>query len=273
MGWRIYKYIQHLFYRKHRFGHGIHSPYLFEFVHQVVFNGAEVKVPESILNTHMELRKSRNALTVSSDTSPMGAGSKVDPKKIRTIHSFVKGSSVNQAQGEILFRMTQWQNPQMVLELGTGLGISTLYLASGLGDVSTRNTDAFPVVTVEGDPARANFSRQLLKRLGFFGVKVHNGEVDELIEELASKLPGRFLAFVDANHQYDPTLRYLRLLLSVADDEAIVVMDDIYWSKGMFRAWNEVISWPEVRVSLDLFHMGILLLRKDLIKTHLKIKI
>ena len=49
-------------------------------------------------------------------------------------------------------------------------------------------------------------------------------------------------------------------------------MDDIYWSRGMQRAWKEVSSWPEVQVSIDLFHMGVLLLRKDLTKTKIKIK-
>ena len=49
-------------------------------------------------------------------------------------------------------------------------------------------------------------------------------------------------------------------------------MDDIYWSKGMQRAWKEVIAWLEVRVSIDLFYMGILLLRRDMAKEHLKIK-
>ena len=50
------------------------------------------------------------------------------------------------------------------------------------------------------------------------------------------------------------------------------IMDDIYWSRDMHKAWKEIISWPEVRVSVDLFHMGILLLRRDLHKREIKIK-
>jgi hypothetical protein len=40
----------------------------------------------------------------------------------------------------------------------------------------------------------------------------------------------------------------------------------------MYRAWKEVISWPEVRMSVDLYHLGILLLRKDLLRARVKIK-
>ena len=61
-------------------------------------------------------------------------------------------------------------------------------------------------------------------------------------------------------------------MLEKAGEEAVIVMDDIYWSKGMHRAWKEISGWPEVRVSLDLFHMGILLLRRDLHKRKIKIK-
>ncbi len=263
MGWRIFKYIQHLFYRKHKHGHGIHSPYLFEFVNGVIFNGDRVDVPVKILKAHAELRKDTSYIPAAEEKILLGAQSKVDSKEVRSIKSFVKSSSVNQTQGALLFRITHWLNPDMILEFGTGLGVSTLYLASGL----------FEVHTIEGDPARALFSQELFKRLGLNSVKVHIGDVDSKVEELAARLPARFLAFVDANHKYEPTLRYLRILINARGEESLIIMDDIYWSKGMSRAWNEVISWPEVRVSLDLFHMGILLLRKDLHKTHLKIKI
>ncbi len=257
MGWRIFKFIQHLFYRKHRHGHGIHSPYLFEFVNGVVFNGDRVDVPAAILKAHADLRK---------DTSLI-------PSAEEKIQSFVRGSSVSRAQAALLFRIVQWLNPEMIMELGTGLGVSTIYLAAGLAEGSRQDPGLFNVHTIEGDPARALFSRQLFKRLGFNGVKVHQGDADSKVEELVTRLPGRFLAFVDANHKYEPTLRYLRILINARGEESLIIMDDIYWSKGMSRAWNEVISWPEVRVSLDLFHMGILLLRKDLHKSHLKIKI
>ncbi|MCK4749369.1 MAG: hypothetical protein KAT15_20085, partial [Bacteroidales bacterium] len=85
------------------------------------------------------------------------------------------------------------------------------------------------------------------------------------------QMEGKIVSFVDANHRYDPTIRYVKVLVEKAGDESVIIMDDIYWSKGMFKAWKEVISWPEVRISIDLFHMGILLLRKDLQKSNVKI--
>jgi hypothetical protein len=83
---------------------------------------------------------------------------------------------------------------------------------------------------------------------------------------------GRLLVFMDGNHRFDPSVAYLRWILMQAGEEAIVVMDDIYWSREMHRAWKEVITWPEVRMSIDLFQMGLLLLRRDLNKLDLRIK-
>jgi hypothetical protein len=96
--------------------------------------------------------------------------------------------------------------------------------------------------------------------------------MEEKLEDILPLLPGRFLAFVDGNHRYGPTVAYTRKLLDKAGEEAVIVMDDIYWSKGMHRAWKEICAWPEVRVSVDVFHMGIILLRRDLHKRKIKIK-
>ncbi|MEN8201407.1 MAG: class I SAM-dependent methyltransferase [Bacteroidota bacterium] len=256
MAWRIFKYIQHLFYRKHRKGHGIHSPYVFEFVNRVVCNGEKTEVPERIRDIHRELRNSPDMI----------------PDGERKIRSFVRGASVSRKFGALLYRIAKWMEPEMILELGTGLGISTLYLASGVEAAHGSGSDPAQVHTIEGNASRATFSEKLFKRYGLNAVKVHCGEVDGQLQGMKGEIPGRFLAFVDANHRHEPTVSYVQSLISMAGEEALIVMDDIYWSGGMNRAWKEIISRPDVRVSIDLFHMGILLLRKDLHKTHYKIK-
>jgi predicted O-methyltransferase YrrM len=244
MAWRILKYIQHLFYRKHRRGHGIHSPYVFEFVNRVLFNGDRVQVPASLIDIHRELRNNPERI----------------PGGERTVRSFVRSASVSRQFGALLFRIASWMKPGMILELGTGLGVSTLYLASGLEHKSGPEAVDGQVHTIEGDASRAAFSKQLFKLYVPNSVQLHVGDVDEQLQVVMPELTGRFLAFVDANHRQEATVRYLRILVDRAGKEALIVMDDIYWSRGMYRAWREVISWPEVRVSIDLFHMGILLL-------------
>jgi len=237
MVWRVFKYIKHLFYWKFRKGHGIHSPYLFEFVNGVLFNSEGLKLPAGIAAEHRKLRSE-------------------DP--------FVKHSSVSGKYGFLLYRISKWFRPEMIIELGTGVGISTVYLSSGSPET--------PLHSIERDKERAALAAQLICRSSPGPVSIHWGEMEEKLEHILSLLPRRFMAFVDGNHHYEPTVEYIRKLLEKAGEESVIVMDDIYWSRGMQRAWKEVISWPEVRVSIDLFHMGVLLLRKDLPKTKIKIK-
>lgn len=237
MAWRIFKFITHLVQSRHRKGHGIHSPYLFEFINGVLYNSLNSEVPEVILNEH---------------------------RKLRSESTFVKKSSVRLKYGKLLYRISRWFRPEMIVELGTGVGISTMYLSSGSPDALLHS--------IEGDRERAALAAQLLCRVSAGPVSIHWGDMDEKLEALLPLIPPRFMAFVDGNHRYEPSLDYVRKLVDRAGDESIVVMDDIYWSRGMHRAWKEIISWPEVRVSVDLFQMGILLLRKDLNKKGIAIK-
>ena len=113
----------------------------------------------------------------------------------------------------------------MIVELGTGMGISTLYLSSG--------SPGTPLHSIERDRERAALAAQLIVRCSPGPVSIHWGEMDEKLEELLPLIPLRFVAFVDGNHRYEPTVAYLRNLLDRAGDESVIIMDDIYWSRGM----------------------------------------
>ena len=270
---RIVKYLGHLFCIGHRKGRGIHSPYVFEFVHEILFNARGLEVPEEIVRIHRELREDDSLIPEDrlwSKAGPdpsradcQGAGSRVDRSEERTVRSFVRGSSVTPRYGALLYRIAAWFRPEMILELGTGVGISTLYLGSGAPRV--------PLHSMEGNTEKAAMAASLACRCGLEQISIHWGPIDRKLEEFLPQLRGRFLAFIDANHRYEPVVRYMRMILSRAGEDGVIVLDDIYWSKGMEKAWKEVISWPQVKVSVDLFRMGILFLREDLQKTHLKI--
>ena len=248
MPWRIIKYLTHLFHLRHRKGHGIHSPYVFEFIHRAVFHAEKQGIPTMVRLEHRRLKK---------DRGPGGGEG-------RTIRSFILHASVSEKKGALLHRIARWFQPEMMVELGTGLGISSLYLATG--------SPGTPLHTIEGNTERATFAAHLVSRCQLGPVSIHWGDMQEKLDEILPLMPGRFLAYVDGNHHFEPTLNYVRLLMERAGEEAVIVLDDIYWSRGMYRAWREISGWPEVRVSIDLYEVGILLLRKDLNKAQMKIK-
>ena len=260
MLWRIFTYTRHLFHIRHRKGHGIHSPYLFEFVNGVLFQGNGEVPPREVVEEHRKLKKDGTLIS----TASMGMASTVAREEKRSAGSFVRKSSVTEKYAALLYRIVRWFDPDMIVELGGGLGVSTLYLAAGAPGTALHS--------IEGNTERAAFAAQLICRSSSGHVSIHWGEMDEKLEEILPLLPGRFVAFVDGNHRYEPTLAYVEKLLEKVGEEALIVIDDIYWSKGMHRAWEEIISRPGVRVSIDLYHLGILLIKKELPESHFRIK-
>ena len=194
----------------------------------------------------------------------LGASSSVDGSGERSVGSFVRHSSVPEKYGALLYRISRWFEPEMIIELGSGLGISTLYLASGSPHV--------PLHSIEGNPHRASFAEKVIAGTKLEMLNIHQGDMEKELDKLVPQMKSRFVAFVDGNHRYEPTIAYVRKLMDEAGDEALIIMDDIYWSKEMFKAWEELKSWPESRVSVDLYQMGIILLRRDLAKASFKFK-
>jgi predicted O-methyltransferase YrrM len=261
MTWRILNYIKHIFHLRHRKGFGIHSPYLFPLIHEAVFNAGGLETPSQATQYHLEAGSDR--LQIGGDGSGAGAPSRVSRVRTRTVRSFVRGSSVSRKFGGMLFRISRWSRPGLIVELGTGVGVSTAYLAAGAPDT--------PLHTIEANAGRAAYAAERLARNGFANIIVHCGDIETVLDSFNPDREGDLLAYMDGNHRYGPTVSYARTLVGMAKGEGVILIDDLYWSKGMYRAWKEIISWPEVRVSIDLFHTGILLLRKDLQKRHLKL--
>ncbi len=76
------------------------------------------------------------------------------------------------------------------------------------------------------------------------------------------------MVFFDANHAYEPTLKYFNICLPHIKDSTVFVFDDIYYSKGMTNAWNEICKKIDVTISLDLFRVGIVFFDPSFTKKH-----
>jgi hypothetical protein len=52
----------------------------------------------------------------------------------------------------------------------------------------------------------------------------------------------------------------------------MIVFDDIRWSDGMLKAWKKIMADPGVKISMDLFCMGIVVLNTNIPKQNFVIK-
>lgn len=239
------KYLRYLISAANGRGHGIHSPFVFEFVTQVLSDRTPFAAYASVEALRASLLADRTVLSV----EDFGAG----VSSSRTVRSIAASALKPRKFGQLFFRMARHYRPSSILELGTSLGITTSYLALGALSAS--------VVTCEGAPAVAAVARRNFSSLGISSVSIVEGNFDlTLPSVLISPLD---FVYVDGNHRLEPTLRYFRQMQPHLHADSIVIFDDIHWSPEMEEAWATLKADPAVTCSVDLFYIGILFFRRE----------
>jgi len=156
----LLKYFQYYFTALNGKGHGMHSPFVFDFIVKVLNDKTvypEYKTVEALRN---QLLNDHTILEV----EDFGAGSMMDKKSKRSISSIAKNAAKPKRFGQLLFRMIRFYQPKTALELGTSLGITTSYFS--LAKPDTR------LITMEGSKEIAGISRQNFRTLELKNVEL-----------------------------------------------------------------------------------------------------
>lgn len=251
---RTMAYLSHHLTAWNTGGEGIHSPYLFYMVRMLFYdaNSYYCFAPiEHQRNTWLATHKPIEVDDFGSGAERNGA------HYTRTIADIARTSLESQQVGQLLFRLTMFLTheagrPLQIVELGTSLGITTAYLA--LPDSKNR------ITTFEGCGAVAVLARKTWEKVGAKNVNLIEGNIDDTLGAFLNEQAGTIdIAYIDANHTEEATLRYFRLLRQRAGEKSIVVVDDIHHSKEMERAWRQIEQEEGVTSTMDLFYIGIVL--------------
>jgi len=182
------------------------------------------------------------------EPSAFGAGSRL-VRKFRTISQTVHLTAVNKKYGKLLYHLAFYFKPDSIVEMGTSLGISTLYLACG-------NPEA-RLITIEANSQLSSLAGEGFKMLGYQHIISMNETFVSALEKVREVELGNTLIFLDGDHTYDATMHYYQACLSLKTKSIILVFDDIRWSSEMLRAWRMITQSPESGTTIDLFLMGI----------------
>ena len=244
-------------------GHGVHSPFVFEFIEKVLIDKGEYYCYQSIEGLRAWLKHTDKVLEI----QDFGAGSRVNSNLQRKVSSIARSALKQPKFGKLLFRMVNYYQPKTIIELGTSLGVTTSYLASG--------NEQARVITMEGAPAVAGVARDNFRQLGLRNIGLVEGNFDLTLPKVLEtcKESGVDFAFIDGNHRYEPTIQYFKQLLAHTGENSIVILDDIHWSEEMEKAWAEVQNHEAVTMTIDLFFIGIVLFKPDFkIKQHFSVR-
>ncbi len=242
-------------------GHGIHSPFVYAFITRVLNDDRHFYAYTPIENLRQLLLLDNKQLTI----EDFDASSRIRRSHLQKINEIAASSLKPKKFGQLLFRIVDYFDPKTILELGTSLGVTTAYLASGRPSAK--------VITMEGSNEVAEQALRNFEKLQLHNIELVKGNFDETLSRQLPSMEKPDLVFLDGNHQYAPTLRYYHEILPYIHEDTVLIFDDIHWSSEMEKAWTEIKMDENVTLSIDLFFMGLVFFRKEnLQKQHFTIR-
>jgi predicted O-methyltransferase YrrM len=162
-------------------------------------------------------------------------------------------SGVQPLWGAFLHLCAAAGGARQVLELGGGVGISGCYLATAPG--------VGRFVTVEGSPERAAIAARNLARLAPQAEVVaapFAAAIDGVLERFDD---GIDLLFLDGPKRRDVEAALVARIAPRLNPGALVLCDDVHWSREMEEAWREIAACPGFEWAIDAGRMGVALWR------------
>jgi predicted O-methyltransferase YrrM len=249
---RALKYLKYIFLARHRKGHGIHSPFIFDLVSRIFRNKTDGNVVCNIEKVRKKLLSNHEKIKV----NDLGSGRDKLSTNLRKVSDIARYSPVPSKYGQLLSNLASEYGKPMILELGTSFGISTMYMASG--------SPGTIVYTIEGSSEISEIASGNFIEAGLNNIKSLTGSFDEMLPVAfdSGEKPG--LVFIDGDHRKEALLRYFSTITDASDISTVIVIDDIHYSREMEEAWREIQLNEKVSATVDVFRMGIVFIRSGI---------
>lgn len=229
----------------------MHSPFIFDFILNVLNNKSNYNAPPEIEQLRKQILTDKRFIEI----EEMGAGSRTHSSKQRSVDQIAKSALKSKRFAQVLFRLVQHYQPQTIVELGTSLGITTACFSKANSNAS--------ITTIEGSRQIAAIANENFQKLNCTNIQLLQGNFDHILPSVISHLSSIDLAYIDGNHRYLPTINYFHQFLSKSSSQTILVFDDVRWSAEMEKAWEEIKSHPSVQYTIDIFFLGFVFFREE----------
>jgi predicted O-methyltransferase YrrM len=248
-----YKRSWFTYFLKSKGRHGIHSPFVFQFVNDCI----TTKVTKNFVTLRKSFIKSLLKDKESFEINDLGVGSK-KMNQTRSANKLARTASSSGIYGDLLWKIVHFYKPTISLELGTSVGIGALTLAEA-------NKEGL-VHTVEGCSSTLYKAEKQFSEFKITNCITFNSDFKDFLS-IQTNIKYD-LVFLDGNHSKSDTLNYLELLKNKSHDHTFFIFDDIRWSEDMWEMWQELVESGDFHVTIDLGRMGIALKRPEQVKEH-----
>ena len=254
----IADYLKHRLTSKSR--HGNHSPFIYKLTDEVIYDFSAKKVYDAIEQQRKKLLNDDRSITV----TDLGAGSHLNKNRTKKISQIAKNALKSPRLAQLIYRLAHNQKPNLMIELGTCLGITSAYLAKAQPEAN--------VLTIEGCPETAAIAYQNFIALDLKNIELQVGNFNEMLPKAIADASSLDFVYIDGNHTKTATINYFNWCLPKIHENSMLIFDDIYWSEGMKTAWSEIKTHPQVTLTIDLFWIGLVFFKKGQAKEHFKLK-
>lgn len=245
--WRISDYFT--FWLKAGNAHGLHSPYVFDLYTDIISAEKHYYNFDTISKLRNSLLINNNKVSIL-DLGATGNNS----TRTSTISDITSKSACSSKKGELLFKLADYFQSNNILELGTNLGLGSIYFSLARPNAQ--------IHTIEGAANLAEIASQNFQKLKLKNISQYIDSFDNCLESVLKSMQNVDLVYIDGNHRYQPTLQYFNQILPFGKENTVLIFDDIHWSKEMLLAWKEITNNPTVSLSIDLYHFGIVFFKK-----------
>lgn len=209
--YKISKVGTRLIYKiRHHKGHGIHSPFVFNFITKVI----EEKTP---YYAYFDIRQYLE-----------GKDPNLNLSKTKTVH--------------LIFKTVNYFKPNSVLELGSGIGIRSLYI--------TAISRKIRLTAIEPDENNRSMAQKFYKDWR---------NSIELKERLDFNSKDNVDCLMINLNEYKINFEEFCLIIkNMLHEHSFIIIDGIRTNKKNQLLWKELVADQNIKISLDLFYVGIL---------------
>jgi len=246
-----FKWLQYYFLASNGRGHGVHSPFVYELIREVLNDRRYYSAYKEIETLKNGLLKDKRRIQV----NDFGAGACMRGTLSKNVSDIARHEVSTRKFGRLLFRLANFYSAKTIVEMGSSLGISTAYLAAA-------NTGS-SVHTMEGSSGIAEIAKENFQKLGMSNISIFTGQFESGLTDLIASNPPADLVFIDGNHRKKPVLEYFEKFLDNISPAALIIIHDIHWSREMEEAWAIIQADPHVKMSIDIFSAGLVFFRDE----------
>ena len=219
---------------RHRKGYGVHSPFAFNLITGVFYE----KAP------YYDYEYLKGIVSRASDKSPALWKRNLESTRVY----------------ELLFRLVNDAQPHSILEIGTSVGVSSIYLSC------CRKKARF--ITLDEKSEVNNLAVALFRRY-CSKIDYRTGDVSSLVPEALSELGTLDFLLLHPGHYPLITLQTLfEQCISASNPCSVFVIQGIHSSSAMKKWWKELVADERLGITFDLYDMGIIYFDKKKIKQH-----